>query len=191
MERAKPPRVLVAGLGNIFLGDDAFGVEVVKRISQMRVPESVRVLDAGIRTVHLAYELMEGEYDTAILIDIVSKGGAPGTVYLLEPESDDSLETPEAPNGHAIQPHHVLALVRRLGGRVGRVLIVGCEPARVDEESGLSPVVAAAVDEAARRVLQLVRTPEVESLCARPGDSEAAVPTVHAAGAWTPEAPRE
>jgi hydrogenase maturation protease len=156
--RADPHRLLVAGLGNVFLGDDAFGVEVAKRLATMALPETVRVLDAGIRSVHLAYELVEGNYDTAILIDIVSRGGDPGTVYVLEPEEADSLERVEAqaPDGHAIQPQHVIALVRRLGGRVGRVLIVGCEPSRIDGDAGLSPAVDGAVGEATSLVLRLI-----------------------------------
>jgi hydrogenase maturation protease len=140
----------------MFLGDDAFGVEVAKRLATLPLPDAVSILDVGIRSVHLAYELVEGGYDTAILIDIVSKGGDPGTLYVLEPERDDSLGVPDPANGHAMQPHEVLALVRRLGGGVGRVLIVGCEPSRVDDEAGLSPVVAAAVDEATHLVIQLV-----------------------------------
>jgi hydrogenase maturation protease len=159
----KRHRVLVAGLGNIFLGDDRFGVEVANRLSEMPIPEAVRVLDVGIRSRHLAYELLEGDYETAILIDIVSKGGEPGTLYVLEPESGDSHEPLEVPDGHTIQPQDVLALVRSLGGGVGRVLIVGCEPSRVDEEPGLSPRVAAAVDEAIPLVLRLIAASTVDA----------------------------
>jgi len=160
---AERHRVLVAGLGNIFLGDDAFGVEVANRLSEMPMPEAVRVLDVGIRSRHLAYELLEGDYDTAILLDIVSKGGEPGTLYVLEPERADSLAPPDVPDGHMIQPQDVLALVRSLGGRVGRVLIVGCEPSRVDEEPGLSPRVAAAVDDAIPLVLRLIASSTVDA----------------------------
>jgi hydrogenase maturation protease len=148
------PRVLVAGLGNIFLGDDAFGVEVARRLIDAGVPPAVRVVDAGIRSVHLAYELIENEYDTAILVDAVSRGGDPGTLYVLEP--DEEADLPDEADGHSIGPGQVLALVRRLGGSVGRVLIVGCEPQRLDEEAGLSPLVSAAVVDAVPLVLSLI-----------------------------------
>jgi hydrogenase maturation protease len=156
--QAEPPRILVAGLGNIFLGDDAFGVEVARRLAETALPGTVRVLDVGIRSVHLAYELADGGYDTAILIDLVSKGGEPGTLYVLEPDDDDSLENPAPPDGHAVQPAQVLALMRRLGGGPCRVLIVGCEPSRVDEVAGLSPVVEAAVSRAVPLVLGLIES---------------------------------
>jgi hydrogenase maturation protease len=152
--QAEPPRILVAGVGNIFLGDDAFGVEVARRLAETALPRSVRVLDVGIRSVHLAYELAGGGYDTAILIDLVSKGGEPGTLYVLEP--DDDHDAPATSDGHAIQPAQILALVRRLGGRACRVMIVGCEPSQLDEVAGLSPVVEAAVDQAVTLVLGLV-----------------------------------
>jgi hydrogenase maturation protease len=156
--QAEPPRILVAGLGNIFLGDDAFGVEVARRLAETALPGTVRVLDVGIRSVHLAYELADGGYDTVILIDLVSKGGEPGTLYVLEPDDDDirAPATLAPPDGHAIQPAQVLALMRRLGGRPCRVLIVGCEPSRVDEVAGLSPVVEAAVERALPLVVSLI-----------------------------------
>jgi hydrogenase maturation protease len=157
--QSDPPRILVAGLGNIFLGDDAFGVEVARRLAAMPLPRTVRVLDAGIRSVHLAYDLADGGYETAILIDLVSKGGEPGTVYVLEPDDDGgALAMPAPPDGHALQPAQILALVRRLGGRACRVVIVGCEPSRVDEVAGLSPVVEAAVNRAVPLVLDLIES---------------------------------
>src|SRR5687768_5994190 len=79
MATASGPRVLVAGLGNIFLGDDAFGVEVSRRLLTAGLPPDVRVMDIGIRSVHLAYELLEADYDTTILVDAVCRGGDPGT----------------------------------------------------------------------------------------------------------------
>ena len=148
------PRVLVAGLGNMFLGDDAFGVEVARRLLTAGLPPEVRVIDAGLRSVHLGYELREAQYETTILVDVVCRGGEPGSLYVLEP--DDSTETAAAPDAHSVGPADVLALVRRLGGRVGRVLIVGCEPLRLDEEPGLSPIVSAAVDEAIPLIERLV-----------------------------------
>jgi hydrogenase maturation protease len=148
------PRVLVAGLGNIFLGDDGFGVEVARRLLTARLPPDVRVMDVGIRSLHLGYELREAQYETTILVDVVDRGGDPGTLYVLEP--DESSEIPATPDAHSMGPGQVLALVRRLGGSVGRVLIVGCEPLRLDQEPGLSPIVSAAVDEAIPLIERLV-----------------------------------
>jgi hydrogenase maturation protease len=148
------PRVLVAGLGNIFLGDDAFGVEVARRLLTTGLPPGVRVIDAGLRSVHLGYELREAQYETTILVDLVCRGGPPGSLYVLEP--DESTEIPATADAHSVGPGQVLALVRRLGGSVGRVLIVGCEPLRLDHESGLSPIVLAAVDQAIPLIERLV-----------------------------------
>ena len=150
--------VLVAGVGNIFLGDDGFGVEVARRLSAEQLPENVRVADYGIRGVHLAYQLLDG-YDTLILVDAVSRGEPPGTVFLIEPDLGPG--TPldgvaPAMNAHDLDPASVLGLVRHLGGRIDRVLLVGCEPERTDESIGLSEPVQRAVDEAARLVRSLV-----------------------------------
>ena len=149
--------VLVAGIGNIFLGDDAFGVEVVRRLADRKLPDGVQVVDFGIRGFDLAHALMDSD-STAVLVDATPRGGEPGTLYLLEaavePGEPSLLET------HAMDPATVLRLVEALGGRPPRVLVVGCEPATVDldEEGqiGLSPAVEAAVDEAVRMVESLV-----------------------------------
>jgi len=146
-------RVLVAGIGNIFLGDDGFGVEVAQRLAGEAFPAGVRVVDFGIRGLHLAHELLN-DYDTAILVDAAPRGGTPGTLYVIEP---DPAPTPDAPfDAHALNPEAVLAAVKALGGEVGRVLVVGCEPATVEEGIGLSAPVARAVDEALRVVRDLV-----------------------------------
>jgi hydrogenase maturation protease len=143
-------RVLVAGIGNIFLSDDGFGVEVAQRLLTRPVPEGVHVEDFGIRGVHLAYELLDG-YETLVLVDAVPMGEAPGTVALLEPElseleiGDDPAPTLEA---HSMSPGVVFDMLAGLGGKVDRILIVGCEPATVEEGIGLSDVVAASVDRA-------------------------------------------
>ena len=149
---------LVAGIGNVFLGDDGFGVEVAARLARENLPQHVRVLDAGIRARHLAYELLDGGYQTAILVDAVSRGGAPGTVYLIEPETGNESGGPVrlSLDGHGMTPETTLALVDAFGGSSTRVLIVGCEPACVDEGIGLSEPVAAAVDEAVSLVRDLV-----------------------------------
>lgn len=149
------PRVLVAGLGNIFLGDDAFGPEVVARLATMDLPPTVRLLDVGTRAVHLAYELLERPCATLILIDVVAKGGTPGTVYVLEPD-DEKASAGGFPDAHSLAPHRVLELTRQLGGQTGRVLIVGCEAAQFAPDNGMSPIVRGAVDEAVRVVLGLL-----------------------------------
>jgi hydrogenase maturation protease len=144
-------RVLVAGIGNIFLGDDGFGVEVANRLAGRSVPDGVRVADFGIRGVHLAYELLDG-YDALVLIDAVPLGEAPGTLAVIEPgppaapaDGDDVAPIVDA---HSMSPGVVLGLLAGLGGSVGRILVVGCQPAVLDEGIGLSPPVADAVDRA-------------------------------------------
>ena len=146
-------RTLVAGIGNIFFGDDAFGVAVAGRLAGRALPEGVRVEDFGIRSVHLAYELLDG-YDTLVLVDALATGETPGTVSVFEPSLDD---LPAATmDAHTMDPATVLATLAGLGGEVGRVLIVGCEPEGIDEGMGLSPPVAAAIDIAAETVMDLV-----------------------------------
>jgi hydrogenase maturation protease len=150
---SQPARVVVAGLGNIFLGDDAFGVEVARRLSGRRLPDDVRVIDVGLRSLHLGYELAETSCETLILIDCVRRGHAPGTLYVLEP--DDLNDEQPVLEGHAVRPEHVQGIARRLGTQCGRILIVGCEPARFEPASALSGPVAAAADEAVRMVCEL------------------------------------
>jgi hydrogenase maturation protease len=150
-------RMLVAGVGNIFLGDDGFGVEVVRRLAGESLPEWVRVADFGIRGIHLAYELLDTRYETTVLVDATPRGRAPGTVYLIEPDLEASAPAGgEASDAHGMNPAAVFGLLRKLGGTAGRVLIVGCEPARTDEEIGLSEPVARAVDDAVRLTLELI-----------------------------------
>ena len=148
-------RTLVAGIGNIFLSDDGFGVEVVRRLAKERLPDSVEVRDFGIRALHLAYELVDGNYETTILIDAAPRGGSPGTVYLIEPALDGVPEAPAA-DAHAMSFEAVLAMQRMLGGAPGRILVLGCEPLSVEEGMALSEPVAAAVDEAVALIHELV-----------------------------------
>jgi hydrogenase maturation protease len=150
--------VLVAGLGNIFFGDDGFGVEVVKRLKETRLPDGVSVGDFGIRGIHLAYELLDGGHDVVVLVDATSRGGTPGTVYLLEPRFPPESGPGEAgpTDAHGMGPDAVLAWLARMGGTCGRVLVVGCEPARMEEEMGLSEPVSKAVDEAVKLILEVV-----------------------------------
>ena len=151
-------KTLVAGCGNIFLGDDGFGVEVARRLSTRPLPEGVKVTDFGIRGVHLAFELLEG-YDTAILVDATPRGETPGTITVLEPEVDGAAMLIDA---HGLAPHQVLELLSSLGSTVRRFLVVGCEPAEISERMGLSPPVSAAVDEAMRVIEALVTDDEKE-----------------------------
>lgn len=148
-------RILVAGIGNIFLGDDGFGVEVARRLCGEPLGEGVKTADFGIRGVHLAYELADGKYDGVILVDAVPRGGAPGTLYAIEPDVNALDAEPDGADAHSLTPAAVLAWVRRIGGRCGRVVIVGCEPASIDESIGLSDQVAASVEGAIQMVREL------------------------------------
>ena len=145
--------ILVAGVGNLFLGDDGFGPEVARRLAVDPVPDGVRVVDYGIRGMHLAYDLLDG-YDALVLVDAVPGPGRPGDLRVLEVRADDLGEG--ALDAHGMDPVAVLANLEALGGALPRTFVVGCQPANVDEGIGLSPVVAAAVDEAARIVRNLV-----------------------------------
>lgn len=152
--------MLIAGIGNIFLGDDGFGVEVARVLASRNLPGFVHIADFGIRALHLAYELMDGGYSTAVLIDATPRGGQPGSVYLIEPDLN-ALGDHHA-DAHAMTPESVLALLKMLGGTPGRVLIVGCEPASVDAGIGLSGPVSLAVEEAVRLVCELIEREAVE-----------------------------
>ncbi len=158
----EPGRVLVAGVGNIFLGDDGFGVETVRRLSGHPLPDAVEVVDFGVRGVHLAYQLLDG-YRALVLVDATARGGPPGTVYLIEAAAPGQVE-PGSPvlDGHRMGPDAVLALLATLSAGTGgtpprRVLVVGCEPQSLEEGIGLSAPVAAAVDEAVGVVLDVLR----------------------------------
>ncbi len=147
-------RTLVAGVGNIFLGDDGFGVEVVRRMAGDTFPDGVKVVDFGIRGVHLAYELLEG-YQTTILVDATPRGGTPGTVYVIEPDLG-TIPTGVVMDAHSLDPATVIGMLQALGGTAQDVLIVGCEPATIDDRMGLSEPVERAVDEAVRVIRVLV-----------------------------------
>jgi hydrogenase maturation protease len=155
--------VLVAGIGNVFLGDDGFGVAVAARLAEQELPGDVRVADYGIRGMHLAYDLAGDDYDLTILVDAFSTGDPPGTVSVIEldPAGEPRAELLDA---HGMQPDVVLGLVTLLGAKPGRVLLVGCEPAVLDHGMGLSPTVRQAVDAAAGVVRDLLA--ERELTCA-------------------------
>lgn len=151
------PRTLVAGIGNVFLGDDGFGVEVASRLSREALPDTVRVLDGGTRARSLAYELVDGGYEIAILVDAASRGGRPGTLYVIDPSTTDLGVQPVAGlDAHSMTPEATLAFVHALGGTRTRILIVGCEPQSIDEGIGLSDPVNAAVPEAVSMVRELL-----------------------------------
>jgi hydrogenase maturation protease len=156
------PKILVAGIGNIFLGDDAIGSEVARRLEGRTWAAGVRVIDFGIRGLDLVYALCE-PYDLTVLIDATSRGGAPGTLYVIEPEltqfegdsSGDSLV-----DAHSLDPLLVLRMARSQGAQLKGIVLVGCEPGDLGGEEGrlgLTEPVAAAVEEALELVSQLVR----------------------------------
>ena len=157
-------RVLVAGVGNIFLSDDGFGVEVIRHVLGRELPAGVEVMDVGIRGIHLAYELMEG-YDTLIVVDAVPRDFEPGTVFLLEPERDEPARRAAEAIGegarplvdaHGMEPASMLASLDLLGGDVERILVVGCQPLDVSEGIGLTPPVEAAVPGAVEMVMDVI-----------------------------------
>jgi hydrogenase maturation protease len=152
-------KILVAGVGNIFLGDDGFGVEVALALSQRQLPESVKVKDFGIRGFDLAYALLD-PWDAVIIVDALPRGKAAGTLYVVEP---DLAALPGAAsaaiNPHGMDPVQVLNLAASQGSISAQVLVVGCEPQDFGDElegrMGLSAPVQAAVEEAAKMVLEL------------------------------------
>lgn len=149
-----PTRLLVAGIGNIFLGDDAFGVEVAQRLMRRPQPEGVRVADFGIRGIDLIYALSDG-CESAILIDAVPRGQTPGTLYVIEPQvasPPDAAPSPVMLEGHSMDPVKVLAAVASMGAGPRTVLVVGCEPTPIGDEHdmriGMSDPVRIAIEPA-------------------------------------------
>ncbi len=166
------PKVLIAGIGNIFLGDDGFGVEVARRLAAEEFPESVRVRDFGIRGYDLTYALLE-PYQLVILIDACPRGQKPGTVFVIEPELSEAAESgaPVALDGHTMNPVNVLRLATAMGPISSRIVLVGCEPETLGGEEGqmgLSEPVSVAVDEAVKLVKHVIeRALSGEDLSAR------------------------
>jgi hydrogenase maturation protease len=159
--KTKTPDILIAGIGNIFLGDDAFGVEVIRRLGNRKLPDRVKAIDFGIRGFDLAYALLDGA-DVTILVDACPRGGTPGSVYVIEPDLS-SLDGPEARqssiDAHSMNPLNVIRMAKSMGGELKRILLVGCEPATLGPEEGhmgLSRPVAAAVEETVGVVESLV-----------------------------------
>lgn len=147
---AASTRILVAGIGNVFFGDDGFGVAVAGRIDPNRFPPGAHVVDFGIRSYDLAFALTSGRYAAAILVDATTRGGAPGDIYVMSPNLDGSSE-PAPANAHAMNPEIVLQMARTIGQLPAQILVVGCEPETLggdDGRLGLSETVNAAVDRA-------------------------------------------
>jgi hydrogenase maturation protease len=158
--RSTTPRILVACIGNIFLGDDGFGVEVARHLAARSLPENVRVRDFGIRGYDLAYALLEAD-DLVILVDACPRGEEPGTIYVIEADSGEDVlpGTAVALDAHTMNPAAVIRLARSMGPISKRILLVGCEPSTLGGEEGdmgLSEPVLAAVAEAGKVVERLI-----------------------------------
>lgn len=157
---AQAPRVLIAGIGNIFHGDDGFGVAVAQRLAGMALPAGVTVTDFGIRSLDLAFTLQH-DYELVVLVDAMARGQVPGTLYTIEPDIDEIVP---APNAHELNPVAVLQLARGLGHLPHRIVMLGCEPEDTkprtfgDTMVELTPAVQLAVDRAVDLLAQLVST---------------------------------
>ncbi|HYP26799.1 MAG TPA: hydrogenase maturation protease [Blastocatellia bacterium] len=155
------PRILIACIGNIFLGDDGFGCEVARRLAARRLPEEATLVDFGIRGFDLAYALLDG-HEVTIFVDATPRGGEPGTLYTIEPDLRELSELDPQEmmvETHGMNPMKVLCMVKSMGGEFKRILLVGCEPGTLGPEEGqlgLSAPVEAAVDEAVSLVESLV-----------------------------------
>ncbi len=144
-------QILVAAVGNLWLRDDGFGGEVAKRLRERELPPGVQVADFGTGGLDLAYELMRG-YDALVLVDISRQGGEPGTLYVMEadPESIEAgIEDGDMIDPHDMDPQTVLRFVKSVNGWPGKVIVVACEPAEIEDFGiGLSPAVEVAVEQA-------------------------------------------
>jgi hydrogenase maturation protease len=151
--------ILVAGIGNVLLADDGFGVEAARLLAQRELPGGVKVADFGIRGMDLAYELQE-DYDVAILLDAVPRGEPPGTLCVIEHDPDSEVGEGDALNPHAMNPLRVLALARVLGAVPPRVLVVGCEPAVLvaPDDDAIVMELSEPVRAAARRAVEVVES---------------------------------
>ena len=155
------PRILIACIGNIFLGDDGFGCAVAKDLAARKLPDEVRLVDFGIRGFDLAYALLDG-YEVTILVDATPRGGEPGTLYTIEPDLSELDEVDAQAmmvETHGMNPMKVLCMVKTMGGTFKRILLVGCEPETLGGEAGqlgLSAPVEAAVGAAVGVVESLV-----------------------------------
>jgi hydrogenase maturation protease len=153
------PRILVAGIGNVLLADDGFGVEAARLLAQRELPAGVKVADFGIRGMDLAYELQE-DWDVVVLLDAVARGEPPGTLSVIEHDIRDEADGTDLPDPHGMDPLRVLALARVLGAVPPRVLVVGCEPAVVvpPDDASIVMELSPPVRDAARRAVELVES---------------------------------
>lgn len=164
------PQILVAGVGNTWMKDDAFGSEVVKRLEAAGTPEGVTVLDFGTGGLDLAYEVMRG-YNALILVDVSRQGGDAGTLYVMDPDPEEvkPISDGEVMNPHGMDPHTVLRFIKTVGGWPGRVTVVACEPLVVEEMGlGLSPEVEGAVDRGVKLVLETISELREEAMRPEP-----------------------
>jgi len=152
------PRILIAGIGNIFMGDDGFGCEVARALLKRGSPPAVKVQDFGIRSFDLAYALTEG-YEAIILVDAVSQRASPGTVFLIEPEMGGLAAGMAPADAHTMNPVAVIQMAERLGGIKGKLFLIGCEPRILESEDGgmeLSDEVRRGVPRALEMIERLV-----------------------------------
>ncbi len=152
-------QILVAGVGNAWLGDDGFGGEVIKALEKRELPDGVKIQDFGSGGLDLAYEVMRG-YHALLLIDVSTQGGEPGTLYVIEPDPDEikgGIEDGEVLSPHGMDPATVLRFVKAVHGWPGKVVVVACEPADVEEMAmELTPEVRAVVEKAVDLVLEQI-----------------------------------
>jgi hydrogenase maturation protease len=152
-------KILVAGVGNAWLRDDGFGGEVARRLQQRELPEGVAVMDVGTGGLDLAYEVMRG-YDALVILDVSRQGGEAGTLYVMEPEEESvegSIADGEVINPHGMDPQTVLRFVKSIGAWPGRVVVIACEPADIEEMGwGLSEQVSEAVERAVDLVVETI-----------------------------------
>ena len=153
-------RILVAGIGNIFHGDDGFGVEVARRLMSRELPAAARVVDFGVRGLDLAYAMQDG-YENTILIDAFPHGQPPGTVSLVKPDTE---QIPDGPGNlvepHSMNPMNVLRMAKAMNGSLNQVLLIGCEPATLGGDEGrmgLSEPVEQAIEKAVNATEALVK----------------------------------
>ena len=152
-------KILIAGVGNAWLRDDGFGGEVARKLEQRELPEGVAVMDVGTGGLDLAYEVMRG-YDALVVLDVSRQGGGPGTLYVMEADEDSvqgAIDDGDVINPHAMDPQTVLRFVKSIGAWPGRVIVIACEPADVEEMGwGLSDQVKEAVERAVELVVETI-----------------------------------
>jgi hydrogenase maturation protease len=154
--------VLVAGIGNVFFGDDGFGVVVANRLASEQLPEGARVHDFGIRGVHLAFELLDPP-DLFILVDATPKGGEPGTLYVIDPEITPEIVSSAHADAHAMDPGTVLVAVQQMAGALPKTRIVGCEPSDLGAGMELSEPVKRAIEPAIAVIRRLIESEREKS----------------------------